>query len=50
MFGAILAALQDEETRLIALRQWLLGNQLRRQVKMKISSAHGDSVAVCEGK
>jgi hypothetical protein len=36
-----IGAMQDEQPRFIALRRRMLRDQLRRQIKMKISGSHG---------
>ena len=40
----MVAALQNEQARLVALRGGLLGDQLGRQVEIEIGGAHRDSV------
>ena len=41
VFDAIFAPMQDKQPGLVATGCWLLGNQFRRQLKMKIGGSHG---------
>ncbi len=44
VFDAMVGAMQNQQFGLIAVRRWFLGNQLRRQMKMKVGGSHGSRI------